>query len=55
MGLVASTVLYGLPKTNTFEVRQMIRSNSTNAHLQPVLPQQQVLNEVPGDAPGPEW
>src|SRR5262249_13585359 len=24
------------------------------AHLQPVLPQQQVLNEIPGETPGPE-
>jgi hypothetical protein len=32
-GLVASTVLYGLPKTKTFEVRQMIRSNSTNVRI----------------------
>src|SRR6266851_6872872 len=32
-GLVASTVLYGLPKTNTFEARQMIRSNSTNVRI----------------------
>jgi hypothetical protein len=32
-GLVANTVLYGLPKTNTFEVRQMIRSNSTNVRI----------------------
>src|SRR6516225_2034325 len=30
---VASTVLYGLPNTNTFEVRQMIRSNSTNVRI----------------------
>ena len=32
-GLMASTVLYGLPKTKTFEVRQMIRSNSTNVRI----------------------
>ena len=32
-GLVARTVLYGLPNTNTFEVRQMIRSNSTNVRI----------------------
>jgi hypothetical protein len=32
-GLVANTVLYGFPKTNTFEVRQMIRSNSTNVRI----------------------
>ena len=28
-GLVASTVLYALPKTNVFDVRQMIFSMST--------------------------
>jgi hypothetical protein len=32
-GLIASTVLYGLPKTNTFEVRQMMRSNSTKVRI----------------------
>src|SRR6202035_3323105 len=32
-GLVANTVLYGLPNTNTFEVRQMIRSNFTNVRI----------------------
>ena len=32
-GLVANTVLYGFPKTNTFEVRQMIRSNSTKVRI----------------------
>src|SRR5262245_17660254 len=32
-GLVASTVWYGLPNTNTFEVRQMIHSNSTNVRI----------------------
>ncbi len=32
-GLKANTVLYGLPKTNVFEVRQMIRSNSTNVRI----------------------
>src|SRR4029077_3424508 len=25
------------------------------AHLQTILPQHQVLNEVPREAPGPEW
>ena len=31
--LVASTVLYALPKTNPFEVRQMIHSNLTNVRI----------------------
>gem|GEM_PF-4378319 len=31
--MFANTVLYGFPKTNTFEVRQMIRSNSTKVRI----------------------
>ena len=33
VGLVASTMLYALPKTNPFDVRQMIDSNSTNVRI----------------------
>jgi len=33
VGLVARTVLYALPKTNAFDVRQMIDSNSTNVRI----------------------
>ncbi len=32
-GLMASTMLYALPKTNPFDVRQMIHSNSTNVRI----------------------
>src|SRR5258707_311836 len=31
--VIASTVLYGLPKTNTFDVRKMIRSSSTKVRI----------------------
>jgi hypothetical protein len=33
VGLVARTVLYALPKTNAFDVRQMIDSNLTNVRI----------------------
>src|SRR5262245_56072067 len=32
-GLLASTILYPLPNTNTFDVRQMIRSRSTMVRM----------------------